>query len=212
MLKLNELPYLFTLLFVVLGYTVKELSSEILENTFIEYSYDTGKSDKGTYVAYHIHNVSHKDSYKDLAFTIKRSKADTTTIFHYGIMEAMKPVFEQSETILSKANPFEMGDSYAHFKIPHLIPGSTYELRVYCSILGSHTPELLFHINNMLSTNANYDFSKPPIYLQEASIATSLAKNKVRVYGILIFLWTILIFIYGKFMSKNNNNGPDAVG
>lgn len=39
MLDFKELPYLLTLLFAVLGYTVKEMSEEILESTFIEYQY-----------------------------------------------------------------------------------------------------------------------------------------------------------------------------
>jgi hypothetical protein len=39
MLKLKELPYLLTLLFAVLGYTVKEMSEEIFRRILREQKY-----------------------------------------------------------------------------------------------------------------------------------------------------------------------------
>lgn len=206
MLKFKELPYLFTILFAVLGYTVKELSEEMLETTFIEYEFDKGQTKRGKFVSYSIYNISRKDSYKNLAFTLKRHRDDTLGSFILGVMNAKKPVFEQSETILNLKDAFAIGESYAHFKIPHLIPGSTYELKVYYNGKFNYRPELLFHIRNMLKINSEYDFSKPPVYLKKAGISTWLAKNKIGIYILLILLWIILIIIYAKFMSKSNDD------
>ncbi|MEQ9288492.1 MAG: hypothetical protein RIG77_16350 [Cyclobacteriaceae bacterium] len=201
MLTFKELPYLFTILFAVLGYTVKEFSSEILATTFIEYEYASGQDSHGRFVSYYITNTSKKDSYKDLAFTI-RAGGDIT--FKKGVRVSKRPTFHQFGSVLDVEDHQQFGVDYANFEINHLIPGSTYELRVYYEGKLPKTPDLLFHVDRMIEKKENYDFSKPPVYLREAGLATYSAKNKIEIYLFLIIIWTLLIIIYGKVLSKKN--------
>lgn len=203
-MKIKELPYFLTLLFSLLGVSVKYLSDKVLSSSFIEYRLIQSNENSQTYYDCIIQNVSDDKTYKNLFFNIfikdtTEGKFTKAWIFPY------PPYFQSDRLVKGQA----IGRAYANFVITDLIPNSKFKLRV--AYQGKINPQLVFRAEQ--SGNGN-----PPYNLKEYSALTWIAKNEFQIIFGLIAFWSILIILY-LFKLKNTSNestkpipGFDAIG
>lgn len=70
LIKLDKIPYLLTVLFLLLGWSVSHIADRLLSAPIVEYHYDEAiKGDVKT-VEYTINNISYDKLYKNLRFSI----------------------------------------------------------------------------------------------------------------------------------------------
>jgi hypothetical protein len=204
MIYQKEVPYLLTILFVVLGYTIKTFSDRLYDYSFVEYQYITTKTDDlGNYFAYRITNATPDKVYDSLKFSIIISEHDSLQ-FNSGKIVPSPPLFIQRDLNISRKNEREMGNRYANFMLRFLIPGASYTIKIYYEGIMSHSPELLFRMSEM--ADAKLDFSDPVIVLKKANWLTWLGKNQFTVLMILVVIWISTILIYLNYANKNQSN------
>ena len=182
MLKIKELPYFLTLLFSLLGVSVKYLSDKIQSSSFIEYELKYCDTDSLKYYDCIIENVSADKTYRSLFFSIY-IKDTINGSFTNAFIIPYPPVFQANFIV----NGEQLGKAYANFIVTELIPGSKYKLRI--GYTGEITPQFIFKAEQSGKNN-------PPYYFKESSIITKIAKNEFGIIFSFIFLWFILIVIY----------------
>lgn len=177
MLTLKEAPYFLTLLFSLLGLTVKYLSHTILTDSFIEYDTEFSSQHDQKYYDCVLSNVSNKRSYSNLEFKI--SIGDTSGgHFINAYMKPSAPIY------LNDIKSTDQAGNYANFTIRKMIPNSRYTLRV--RYVGEVEP--IFAFDPEKTTES--------INLKESSMITWIAKNEFEILFFLIAFWSALIITY----------------
>jgi hypothetical protein len=194
-MRIKELPYFLTLLFSLLGISVKYLSDKILSATFVEYRLIDNHENSRNYYDCIIQNVSEDKAFKNLFFNIFIE--DTTEgKFVKAWIESYPPFF-QSDRFVQGQN---IGMSYANFVITDLIPNSKFKLRV--AYEGKIKPQFIFKAEQ--SGNGN-----PPYNFKEHSFFTWIAKNEFQIIFGLIAFWSISIILY-LLKLKNTSNANES--
>lgn len=178
MIHEEKVPYLLTILFIALGWTVSQLSTDMTKSPIIEYKQDRRYATKHTFT---ITNISSEKLFSDLTFKLRipgdsQAKCmDSPKIYSTSPTELKSPTNGIPE-------PKCVDDEYAEFILHHLQPGATVKLEM--------------KTNKEVVDVDIYIWCKNPVRLIEASLQTWVAKNQFGVMGGLICLWTVLIIIY----------------
>lgn len=208
MIYRREVPFILTILFGVLGFTLRTFSDRLSSYSFVEYSYSSGTDDRGTFIGYEILNATNDKVYKNLLFSILAVESDSLN-FRSGKIIAQPPL-NVDNIDLDRSNSDILGDDYANFSLEYLMPQTKYFVKIYYEGRLSNAPGLLFKVSEM--AKANVDLTNPVIVLKSANIFTWLARRQFEVLTALILLWTISIVVYIKLSNHEptSTNLPNA--
>lgn len=175
--KSSNLPYLLTILFVALAWTVNQITQDITSSPSIEvrkHPFDINKSQ----IVYTVTNISSKKLFKELIFKVylNNSNAEFT-----------------DEPSLKIFAPIDFGDS-ANRKKPEIVK-KKYAKFIIINFQPRTTVELIMKTNKKVDTTFRVN-SQEVVRVLNASFESLLIKHKFRILLCLIAFWVISIFVY----------------
>ena len=202
MLSYEKVPYLLTILFAALGWTLLQFSSELTQSPVLEYS-KTLCGNKETKVIYTFTNLSNDTLFTELhakiMFRTQRGKElvkddlklQLRAVPPHGIGQPNKPEMGtrsiRSETILD----------YVSFHIPRLSPGAIVTASVKSN--KKFTPQLVIECDKAIK-------------ILESSYQTGLLKYRFTFLLVLIAVWSLLIMFYIAYLQIHPKRQTDTGG
>ena len=197
-LTLEKIPYLLTMLFALIGWTLTHIADRLLQSPIIEYRVEEQQDNNDRTVSLTLTNISKDKLFKDVQFD-------------WLIQDINKGKFIRDSSYLTEFPPMtlqtteETEEDHVRFTIKEFHP--SWKLQLTSKVLGSALPTLHF------STMSNIQEKNPtvePIFLIDASFETFLVKNELEILFYLLLLWFLLIMAYIiLFFSKAKSFGND---
>jgi hypothetical protein len=179
-LRSEKIPYLLTILFALLSWSLTHIVSRTIEAPTMEYTIKEKLSEKGIEVTYTVSNISRNKLFENINFHLILKSG---SILNSPIISMQKPMD------VKDVDKPTSGNNYINWTIPELHPGWEFKIWMRISKDGDHA----LHFN----TDSN-----KPIRLIESSFETFLLRNEFRIIKYMILSWLILIVIYISINTK----------
>ena len=183
----KEFPYLLTMLFVMLGWTMNRIIDSITEAPTLEYKVIL-KEEEGSYICvYSLQNISNNRRFSNIIFDIEQKAHDAKDSILATTIVSYPPAS-------TRGIEREYEPDFAKFIINEFQPDWRYDLKLKLN----HEPDLLI----------SFTSEQDDILLKKASLSTFIVKNEMVISVCLILLWIILIFMYLLYLDKNEKSKP----
>ena len=190
-LKIDKLPYLLTVLFVLIGWGLTHTVDRLLKSPIIEYKIIYKDSqDKSQLLVYEIANISRDKVFRNLQFELL-------------LTDTRKGKFKGDECTLLICPPMnitkepETGDDTFRFFLEEFHPN--WKIGVSLKLSGDNNPTLHF---STIADDGKY--RNQPVMLLQSSFETFLVKHEFGIIVILLIAWCFLILIYFYALSKSD--------
>lgn len=183
-------PYLLTLLFAALAWTINQVSEDISSAPTIEVMKASSLED-GPAVVYTITNISKNSVFKDLLFAVHLDGKTPAKCVQRPRLKAFPPVKIWSDDPTKIERPICKSDLVAEYKVEQLQPGGRVQLIMKVS---------------QLSGTELYVKSDSAIRVKETSLETLLLKYKFQMLVSLVVIWGLAIFYYIICLIKGDTN------
>lgn len=196
MLYQEKAPYLLTLLFSALAWTVAQVAEDAARNPVLEYKKQTMASGEATSNVFTLTNISSDRALSGITVKLRIKKEGDAMCIEQPKMLIFPPMeLSDPDGKEEASSPEYIDDICASYRIPKLQPGAIVRLT--------------------MKTNKNvpveiYVWSKDTVKVVEASLQTRIIKRKFTVLVFLIVLWSLLILIYMYAVSRRTFVKPDA--
>ncbi len=192
MLYDEKAPYLLTLLFAALAWTVSQVADDAARNPVLEYKTSTMASGEQTKNVFTLTNISSDKALSGITVKLRINDAfvGQPDMHMLPPMELLDP--DKKEEVNAPEN---IGNICSSYQIPKLQPGAIVQLVMYTR---KKVPIGI------------YVWSDDAVKVVEASLQTRIIKNKFKVMVFLIVLWSLLILIYIYAVSRRTLVKPDA--
>lgn len=189
----EKAPYLLTIVFLALGWTISQVSTDLAKSPIIEYKSCKKDNTNGSENIFTITNISSEKLFTDLKFTLRI--AGTTNSKCIGVPKMMIPPPTDLKGLYQgggATQPTCIDDKHAEYIIPQLHPGASLQL--------------------VMKTDKNTDVNiyiwcKEAVRLVESSITTFIIKHRLNILLWTIVIWTLLIIAYF-IIILNSNTEP----
>lgn len=178
----EKTPYLLTILFLALGWTITQVSTDLAKSPIIEYQSCKKIHTNETEHIFTITNISSGKLFTNLKFTLRPE--DTTDTKCLGEPKMIIPPPTELKSIsqdLGAIQPECVEDKYAVYMLPQFQPGASIQL--------------------VMITDKNADINiyvwcKEAVRLVESSFKTFIVKERLQIMMWSIVIWAFLIIIY----------------
>lgn len=189
-LKTEKFPYLLTILFALIGWSLTHSVDRLINSPIIEYKLKKECSGNGRkLVSYEITNISRDRLFENIEFKLLCKRGCKGKFLQAKLK--LPPPMDISEEV-------EMDDDYVKFSIPELHPD--WKLLLTVEMSEDFNPTL--HFSSKKSANDN-----KPIRLLRSSFETYLIKHELKIIIGLIVFWSLLIILYLVLIGGKNNSG-----
>ncbi len=197
-LTTEKTPYLLTILFLALGWTITQISTDLAKSPIIEYQSCKKNHPSETEHTFTITNISSEKLFTNLKFTLR--PVDTTAKCLGEPEMIIPPPTELKGTSSddSATQPECVDDKYAEYILPQFHPGASIQL--------------------VMKTDKNSDINiyvwcKEAVRLVELSFfKTTIVKERLEIMIWSIAIWAILIIIYTLIVHYKGINAQDGGG
>jgi hypothetical protein len=196
MLYEEKVPYLLTILFVALGWTISQVSTDLEKSPIIEYKTCRKVGTKGTIYTYTITNISSQKLFKKLKFVLRPKKSvgvkclGEPEMNPQAPLELKDPEKDPNRRIRHEV-PKYIGNSAVYF-VPQLQPGTSIQL--------------VMKTDKKAEIDITLWCDKPVRFLA-SSLQTLIVKKRFGFLMGTIVIWFILIFIYFVLLHKQKIKG-----
>jgi len=181
-LTTEKTPYILTILFLALGWTVTQVSTDLAKSPIIEYQSCKKNHPNVTEHIFTITNISSEKLFTNLKFTLR--PVDTTAKCLGKPEMIIPPPTELKGTSpdVGATEPECIQDKYAVYKLPQFQPGASIQLVMK---------------TDKSSDINKYVWCKEAVRLVELSFfKTTIVKERLQIMIWSIAIWAILIIIY----------------
>jgi len=181
--KLDKIPYLLTVLFLLLGWSVSHIADRLLSAPIVEYSYKESIHGDIDNVEYTINNISYDKLYKKIIFSILPSAGTNINIDTVEVKPVPPMVLE---------NEPQFTNDCINIEIPEFHPGTSIKI--------------LFELPKGSKHNLHFSSDNTAIKLVKSCLMTLVVKHELTILLAMVALWLILIITYFAFIAININN------
>lgn len=174
-LNQNQFPYLLTVLFVMIGWSLNRIITNLTEAPTIEYSCSIEEKKEGICYTYSLINLSKDNQFDSLMFDLEPE--DQVVVVGAEIITHAPA----STRVIDR----KFKNNLAKFMIYKFQPGAVYDL--------------VLITDKKVGLRLSF-ISKTGIRLAPASFKTWLVKNELEVIVALLLVWISFIFLYLKFL------------
>jgi len=201
MLYEEKTPYLLTILFVALGWTISQITTDLTKSPILEYKQCKKVMANKTKHAIAITNISLEKVFSNLIFKLRPEAGSGVICLDSPEMIAPPPTELKSPTQQKEGEGFQepecINGEYAEYSLPKLQPGATIQI--------------VMNTDKDVDVNL-YVWSENSVRLVESSFLTWAAKNRFGLLICLICVWALLIIIYLILIHKNPCNNQENEG
>jgi len=192
-LRLNEFPYLLTIIFTLLGWTFTKISDKITKLPTIEYALDQSENKlHKSILTFSLINLTDDKQFKNVGIRIEIDSLDYESKIEKGVLIAIPPASRWTDEpfITSMKNEIQ-------FKIPVFNPGCEYQLQVFCEgTIRDPVPSIFYFDENQTES----------VILKKSSFFTFIVKNDLTIYLALFVTLCALILLYFHYAPKFNKS------
>jgi hypothetical protein len=188
----DKLPWFFSLILAVIGWTITHIVDRVNETPALEYKISNEISSNFNNVEIEITNITRSTAFQNIIIVLQ----DVGDIRNYCGYEAKK-IDEEFCPKITPVQPAEDGkeapsvdERSVSFNIPRIMPGSVY--RIKSPYVKTETPKI--RISSNIST----------IKMTSRNIETVFAKNEIDILLILLSSWIIILslILNRRYLSK----------
>lgn len=178
----EKTPYLLTILFLALGWTITQVSTDLAKSPIIEYQSCKKIHTNETEHIFTITNISSEKLFTNLKFTLRPADKSDAKCLGKPYMKIPPPTeLKDTSQDLGAPEPGCVNGKSAVYILPQFHPGASIKL--------------------VMKTDKNDDINiyvwcKEAVRLVELSFKTLIVKERLKIMMWSIAIWAILIIIY----------------
>jgi len=194
--KIDKLPYLLTILFVLVGWGLKHSVDRLLKSPIIEYKMEKSGLKKGQLIVYEITNISRDTVFRNLQFEF--------------LVDTEKSKFMQDKCKLTIHPPLNIqkradkGDGHFKFSLEEFHPSC--KVGVDLELSGDVSPTL--HFSTISDSGSP---TSQPVMLLSSSFDTLLVKHELGIIKVLVLVWVALILVFLFAIKRSNALNPNLI-
>lgn len=192
MLYQEKVPYLLTILFAALSWTISQVSNEIGASPVIEYSHSIKMENSNYKHVFELTNISSSTVFNDLYVNLRLEKDTSAKCIGEPEIIPVPPSELRDPKQSTGVKRPTCNDKTAEYIIAQIQPGATINLVMF---------------TDKKDSIDIYVFCKDSVMVLKSSIKTFISKHRFSVMISLIMLWTVLILLYLKMLSCQEKNG-----
>lgn len=194
----EKTPYLLTILFVALGWTISQVSTDLTKSPIIEYKQCRKTKTNETKHIFTITNISSEKAFSNLIFNLRPEPTSGAKCLGETRMIVPPPTELKNPSQEEGAcQPECVNGKYANYILPQLQPGAIVQL--------------VMNTDKAADVNI-YIWCNDPVRLVESSLQTLVVKNRFCVMIGLICIWAFLISLYLVLLHKKRRSNPKNEG